>query len=173
MTTTTITLTRVARTCLAAPISWDAWDADGAEYFLRHRHGRGRIEAPEGLAAAFTDDLDMDDPLADMLARATAAGPYAWALAPDVELIPYDYSHGDEPLPPAPAPAPAGPVPLLEGSFAFFRPGPDALLLVWRKKGTDQDHHMPIPPMVLTMAAQMGGLSLDDIIAKIEAGELK
>lgn len=68
--------------------------------------------------------------------------------------------------------SPAAPAPILEGSFAFFRPQQNSLLLVWRRKGTQEDHYMPVPPMVIQMAAQMGGLTLDDVVAKISNGDL-
>lgn len=42
-----IVLTRVVQTCEACPSQWDAWDTDGTYYYLRFRHGHGRIESEE------------------------------------------------------------------------------------------------------------------------------
>lgn len=82
----------------------------------------------------------------------------------DCELEPYD---------PGPVPEEnAPPTPLLEGSFAFFSPAPGQLLLVWRKKGDTKDNYLPIPPVVLQMASQMGGMSFEDITSKIASGNL-
>lgn len=82
----------------------------------------------------------------------------------DCELEPYD---------PGPVPEDvAPPAPILEGSFAIFQPGENQLLLVWRKKGDPKDNYLPIPPVVLNMAAQMGGMSFDDIKNKIASGNL-
>lgn len=82
----------------------------------------------------------------------------------DCELEPYD---------PGPVPEePAHPLPLLEGSFAIFSPGQGQLLLVWRKKGESKDNYLPIPPVVVQMASQVGGMSFEDIVAKVSSGNL-
>lgn len=37
-------IARAVRTTYAAPAQWDAWTVDGVYLYLRHRHGRGRVE---------------------------------------------------------------------------------------------------------------------------------
>lgn len=66
---------------------------------------------------------------------------------------------------------PAAPQPILEGSFAVFTPPGGSILLAWRRKGSNEDHHLPVPPMVVQMAAQAGGGSVEDVIAKLASGE--
>lgn len=66
-----------------------------------------------------------------------------------------------------------GPVPLLEGSFALFRPPDGSLLLVWRRKGTEEDKYFPIPPFIISAAAASSGKTIDDIIGHLAAGELE
>lgn len=67
--------------------------------------------------------------------------------------------------------APAPPVPLLTGTFALFRTPDDGILLVWKKKGTTDDRRMPIPPFILKMAASQAGITTEEMIEKIGAGE--
>lgn len=43
-----ITISRAVQTSIACPSQWDAWDADGNYYYLRYRHGWGRIERYPG-----------------------------------------------------------------------------------------------------------------------------
>ncbi len=38
-----ITIVRAVQTCYACPSQWDAWDADGNEYYLRYRWGGGEV----------------------------------------------------------------------------------------------------------------------------------
>ena len=67
--------------------------------------------------------------------------------------------------------ADAPPVPLLQGAFAIYRTPDDGVLLVWRKKGESADHPMPVPAFILKMAASQAGLDVDQLIAKIAAGD--
>jgi len=41
-------MTRLVRTCSACPAQWDAWDADGQQYYIRYRHGWFSLEAVSG-----------------------------------------------------------------------------------------------------------------------------
>lgn len=41
MPTTEIIIVRAVQTCEACPSQWDAWDADGRYWYLRHRHSVG------------------------------------------------------------------------------------------------------------------------------------
>lgn len=74
-----------------------------------------------------------------------------------------------EPFTPA-EPTPTQPLPLLEGTFAIFVTPNDQLLVVWCKKGEEKDNYLPIPPVVMHMASQVGGITLDDIKDKIASG---
>lgn len=42
--TARLILVRVEQTCFACPAQWDAWDADGSQYYLRYRHSFGSAE---------------------------------------------------------------------------------------------------------------------------------
>lgn len=35
---------RAVQTCFGCPAQWDAWDADGSQYYLRYRHSFGTAE---------------------------------------------------------------------------------------------------------------------------------
>jgi hypothetical protein len=37
-------IVRAEQTCFACPAQWDAWDADGSQYYLRYRHSFGSAE---------------------------------------------------------------------------------------------------------------------------------
>jgi hypothetical protein len=37
-------IVRANQTCYACPSQWDAWDADGSQYYLRYRHSYGSAE---------------------------------------------------------------------------------------------------------------------------------
>lgn len=39
-----IKLARVVQTCWGCPSQWDAWDAEGNQYYLRYRWGGGRVD---------------------------------------------------------------------------------------------------------------------------------
>lgn len=41
-------MVRLLRTCWACPSQWDAWDADGKQYYIRYRHGWFSVEAVSG-----------------------------------------------------------------------------------------------------------------------------
>lgn len=66
---------------------------------------------------------------------------------------------------------PTAPVPILEGSFALFAPPNGGLVLAWRKKGTSEDRHLPVPALVLQMAAQASKATPEDVISKLASGE--
>lgn len=42
-----IRLVRVVETCGGCPSQWDAWDAEGAYYYLRFRYGYGSVSIGE------------------------------------------------------------------------------------------------------------------------------
>lgn len=43
MSPATVALTRAVQTSSACPSQWDAWDADGNQYYLRYRWGQGSV----------------------------------------------------------------------------------------------------------------------------------
>lgn len=67
---------------------------------------------------------------------------------------------------PAPPPGAAAPVPLLDGSFAFYeyRGG---LLIAWKRAGEEITRRKPIPKLVLDMATQVSGKTLQEVIADL------
>jgi hypothetical protein len=96
-----IVLVRAVQTCVAFPSQWNAWDADGQYYYLRHRAGRGSVDAfdspdytrwggdPLGKIAAFVGELPGDDFTAarnDLEAFCEMAG---IILAQDAEIVSY------------------------------------------------------------------------------------
>jgi hypothetical protein len=207
---TSVLLQKVERTCIAAPIQWDAWGPDGTYFYLRHRHGRGRIENAD-LCVHFEGELDLaeETTLTSFLHLASLAGSeYTFLLAADAEIIPYREPEENSVSAVQAVESPPVPVPMLEGTFAIFEPGDGSLMLVWRKavhptareqirelglqllgesKGMDTDaavellrvaglladiadrepeeptQYMPIPAMVMSMASQLSGGSLDPL----------
>lgn len=63
-------IVRAEQTCFACPAQWNAWDADGTQYYLRYRHSLGSAEIrrtadgewldsnPERVAEFETDEQD-------------------------------------------------------------------------------------------------------------------
>jgi hypothetical protein len=63
-------IVRAEQTCFACPAQWDAWGADGTQYYLRYRHSFGSAEIrrtadgewldsnPERVAEFETDEQD-------------------------------------------------------------------------------------------------------------------
>lgn len=52
-----IVIVLAVKTCEACPSQWDAWDAAGQYYYLRYRHGRGRVERqPSPDVATWSDE---------------------------------------------------------------------------------------------------------------------
>jgi hypothetical protein len=37
-------IVRAEQTCFACPAQWDAWGADGSQYYLRYRHSSGYVQ---------------------------------------------------------------------------------------------------------------------------------
>jgi hypothetical protein len=91
-----ITLVKTVQTCIACPSQWDAWDAEGQYYYLRHRHGRGSVDAfptsnvatwgsqPLGGIAHFRGELPQDT--TELAGFCEQAG---ITLSPDAEIITY------------------------------------------------------------------------------------
>lgn len=96
----TVVLTRGVQTCIACPSQWDAWDAQGRYYYLRHRNGRGSVDRfasqdpdtwgtePLGQLARFhAKELPYGgDDLQELAAFCELAG---IELAPDFQLTTY------------------------------------------------------------------------------------
>lgn len=71
-----------------------------------------------------------------------------------------------------PAAPPADvPVPLIQGSFALFRTPDGGAVVAWRAKGSDEDKRFMIPGFIIAMAAKQSGLTPEQIIEKIQAGD--
>jgi hypothetical protein len=67
---------------------------------------------------------------------------------------------------PAEHAAPAAPVALLEGTFALYH-YKGGFMIAWRKKGEENDRHMPIPAFIVQTAASASGQSVDDLMAEL------
>lgn len=52
---------------------------------------------------------------------------------------------------------------LMEGSFALYATPSGGMHLAYRLKDDEEDKHMEIPPMLVSMAAQMQGGSLNPV----------
>lgn len=96
-----IVLVKAVQTCLACPSQWDAWDADGTYYYLRHRNGRGSVDSfadpnPEtwgagqlGEIAHFRGEYDWTADHTDMDELAWFCGEAGLTLADDFQLVTY------------------------------------------------------------------------------------
>jgi hypothetical protein len=85
-------------------------------------------------------------------------------------VTPTEDATDDDTTEAAGTPDQAPPTPVLEGSFAIHTPPDGTLLLVWRRRGTQEDRYLPVPAIVLQMAAQASGGKPDDILQKLAAG---
>lgn len=65
-------------------------------------------------------------------------------------------------------PAPAPPAPILQGSFAMYA-HQGGYLIAWKKRGESETRHLPLPAMILNMAAQMSGKSVEEIVNEFAA----
>jgi hypothetical protein len=164
--TTPAPLARVVQTCIAAPSQWDAWDTAGRRYYLRYRHGRGRVEAGDGSQRGAPVLIYWDDrggsflTLGDFMAKADLT------LAEGADVRTLDDDPHDQ-VPPAGAP-----VPLLQGTFALFRTPAGGAVLAYRAKGSSEDKQLMIPPFILQMAGSASGLSPEAILGRLQSGDL-
>lgn len=91
-----VTIVRARQTGVVCPSQWDAWDAAGRYYYLRHRNGRGSVDhfpSPDidtwgtdqlGNVAAFSGDMEYsEDPRAELADFCRRAG---ITLAPDADV---------------------------------------------------------------------------------------
>ncbi len=97
-----ITIVKAVQTCVACPSQWDAWDAEGRFYYLRHRHGRGSVDTfdspdpttwgtePLGSIAHFRGELPMDE--TELASFCEQAG---LVLAPDARITTWEQYLGD------------------------------------------------------------------------------
>lgn len=101
-----VVLVRAVQTCIVCPSQWDAWDAEGRYFYLRHRHGRGSVDhftdpdpdtwastagdGPLGQVARFHQELvyggDGDD-MGELRSFCELAG---IQLAPDFQLTTFE-----------------------------------------------------------------------------------
>lgn len=178
----TIELARVVRDSLYAPTSWDAWDTQGDYYYLRHRHGRGRIEGEHG-HTHFTHELPAEATNKQLLAtfldlaNSSPGTQYQWTLARGAELVDYDYTQEERqmtdalaiPTPAAaavPTPEPA-PQPLFKGRVAIFMAPDQSLVITYRRDGETDQKQTVIPGMYLAMAASTVGADPQEMINKM------
>lgn len=181
--TTPAPIAKVVQTCVAVPSQWDAWTADGTQLYFRYRFGRGRVEVGDGMRlhpevlASWDDDDEYGGfmTLEDFMAKAELT------LADGADVVPLeddreeDPDHtGPESLRPAKTPAadPPAPVPFLQGTFALYVTPGGGAVLAYRAKGSSDDKQLMIPPFILQMAAQSSGLSPDEILNRIQSGNL-
>lgn len=59
-----LTLVRAEQTCFGCPSQWDAWDAEGNQYYLRFRHGFGSIDLRGRMVDGEMEWLDRGDSIA-------------------------------------------------------------------------------------------------------------
>jgi hypothetical protein len=91
-----IVLVKTVQTCIVCPSQWDAWDAEGHYYYLRHRNGRGSVDRfdspdettwgtePLGGIARFDAELPEDEDADELDAFCALAG---ITVAADAERI--------------------------------------------------------------------------------------
>lgn len=92
-------LTKVVQTCFACPSQWDAWDAEGNYYYLRYRHGWGRVDVNgrrpgDGQVESKTIvEFDRNDPLDGVidLEEFIAEVSDVVELAPNAEVTSMDW----------------------------------------------------------------------------------
>lgn len=189
---TAIVLVKVVETCVACPWQWDAWDADGQYYYMRHRHGTGTVHAepgpdestwtsfPNKLEQPYTDgavawfERDSIDGLDDFLAEA------GLQLAPDAtvrSLLEEELAMADAAVqaPPEAPEAPAVPTPKMKGTFALYDTDKGGLHLVYRTDDNPgQDQHIPVPAFIVSMASRAangGGLDAGMLGKLMGAGQ--
>ena len=59
-----ITLVRAEQTCFGCPSQWDAWDAEGSQYYLRFRHGHGTVHVRGRMTEFGMEWLDRGEEIA-------------------------------------------------------------------------------------------------------------
>lgn len=79
-----ITLVRAVQTCYGCPSQWDAWDADGTQYYLRFRWGHGSVHDGDTHGTTCFAEFDTDDMLDGVISLADFCEKAGIALAEGV-----------------------------------------------------------------------------------------
>lgn len=66
--------TRTEQTCYGCPSQWDAWDADGNQYYLRFRWGVGTISLRARMVGGELEYLDRGEEIASFATGDSLAG---------------------------------------------------------------------------------------------------